>query len=234
MINDMFELFPIDPSSRRAQSRPSDLCQASRIFLLSPANVAGIRASLVMDEQRDSEMARRLRQDGVPLGQLFSFMSGLYFRGKLAYARTFAAAPPDVPGAFVITASGGLVPADTLVTLDRLREISVGSIDPSDERYRTPLDRDAQLLSEAAGTNGEIVLLGSIATPKYVDPLLRVFGGRLVFPAEFVGRGDMSRGGLMLRCVESGEQLTYMPVLEATRRGRKPPKLEPLVRKALP
>jgi hypothetical protein len=233
MIAGMSELLPIDPSSRRAKRRASELHQASRVFLLSPANVAGIRAGLVMDEKGDSEMARRLRQDGVPLGQLFSFMSGLYFRGKLAYARAFAAAPPDVAGAFVITVSGGLVPADTLVTLDRLREISVGSIDPSEERYRTPLDRDAQLLSEAAGANCEIVLLGSIATPKYVDPLLNVFGGRLVFPAEFVGRGDMSRGGLMLRCVQSGEQLTYIPVLEATRHGRKPPKLEPLVRKAL-
>lgn len=233
MIAGMSELLPIDPSSRRAKRRASELHQASRIFLLSPANVAGIRAGLVMDEKGDSEMARRLRQDGVPLGQLFSFMSGLYFRGKLAYARAFAAAPPDVAGAFVITASGGLVPADTLVTLDRLREISAGSIDPADERYRTPLDRDAQLLSEAAGTNCEIVLLGSIATPKYVDPLLNIFGGGLVFPAEFVGRGDMSRGGLMLRCVESGEQLTYIPVLEATRHGRKPPKLDPLVHKAL-
>jgi hypothetical protein len=233
MIAGMSEL-PTGPSSRRAKRMVSELRQTSRIFLLSPANVAGIRAGLVMDEKGDSEMARRVRQDGVPLGQLFSFMSGLYFRGKLAYARAFAAAPPDVAGAFVITASGGLVSADTLVTLDRLREISVGSIDPSDERYRTPLDRDAQVLSEAAGTNCEIVLLGSIATPKYVDPLLSVFGGRLVFPAEFVGRGDMSRGGLMLRCVESGEQLTYIPVLEATRRGRKPPKLEPLVRKASP
>jgi hypothetical protein len=168
MIAGMSDLLPIDPSSRRAKRRASELHQASRIFLLSPANVAGIRAGLVMDEKGDSEMARRLRQDGVPLGQLFGFMSGLYFRGKLAYAQAFAAAPPDVAGAFVITVSGGLVPADTLVTLDRLREISVGSIDPSDERYRTPLDRDAQLLSEAAGANCEIVLLGSIATPKYV------------------------------------------------------------------
>jgi hypothetical protein len=234
MIAGMSELLLIDPSSRPAKRRASESRQASRSFLLSPANVAGIRAGLVMDEKGDSEMARRLRQDGVPLGQLFSFMSRLYFRGKLAYARAFAAAPPDVAGTFVITASGGLVPADTLVTLDRLREISVGSIDPSDDRYRTPLHRDAQLLSEAAGANCEIVLLGSIATPKYVDPLLYVFGGRLVFPAEFVGRGDMSRGGLMLRCVQSGEQLTYIPVLEAARHGRKPPKLEPLVRKAVP
>src|SRR5207249_12303548 len=137
MIASMSEL-PTNPSGRRAERRPPEFCQASRIFLLSPANVAGIRAGLVMDEKRGSEMAKRLRQDGVPLGQLFSFMSGLYFRGKLAYARAFAAAPPDVAGAFVITVSGGLVPADTLVTLDRLREISVGSIDPSDERYRTP------------------------------------------------------------------------------------------------
>jgi hypothetical protein len=234
MIAGMSELLPIDPSSRRAQRKASELGQTPRVFLLSPANVAGIRAGLVMDEKSDSEMARRLRQDGVPLGQLFSFMSGLYFRGKLAYARAFAAAPPDVAGAFVITASGGLVPADTLVTLDRLREISAGSIDPCDERYRTPLHRDAQLLSEAAATNCEIVLLGSIATPKYVDPLLNVFGGRLVFPSQFIGRGDMSRGGLMLRCVQSGEQLTYIPLLESTRRGRRPPKLEPLVRKALP
>jgi hypothetical protein len=210
------------------------LRQPPRMFLLSPANIAGIRAGLVMDEKCDSEMARRLRQEGVPLGQVFSFMSGLYFRGKLAYARAFGAAPPNVAGAFVITASGGLVPVDTLVTLDRLREICTGSIDPSDERYRTPLDRDARLLSDAAGTNSQIVLLGSIATPKYVDPLLNVFGGRLVFPAEFVGRGDMSRGGLMLRCVQSGEQLTYIPVLDAIRHGRKPPKLEPMVREELP
>jgi hypothetical protein len=232
MIASMSEL-PTDPSSRRAKRRSSEPCRASRIFLLSPANVAGIRARLVMDEQRDSEIARRLRQDGVSLGELFSFMSGLYFRGKLAYARAFTAAPPDLAGASIITASGGLVPADTLVTLERLREISAGSIDPADERYRMPLDRDAQLLSEAAGANCEIVLLGSIATPKYVDPLLDIFGGRLVFPAEFVGRGDMSRGGLMLRCVQSGEQLTYIPVFDAIRHGHKPPKLTPLVRQAL-
>ena len=172
-----------------------------------------------MNGSADSEIARRLRQDGVPLGELFSFMSGLYFRGKLAYARAFAAAPRDLDGAFVITASGGLVPPGTLVTL-RLREISAGSVDPADARYRVSLDRDAQVLSETVGLNCEIVLLGSIATPKYVDPLLDIFGGRLVFPAEFVGRGDMSRGGLMLRCVESGKQLTYIPVLEATRHGR--------------
>jgi len=205
-----------------------------RIFLLSPANIAGIRAGFLMRESADSPMALRLRQDGVPLGELFSFMSTLYFRGKLAYAQAFAAAPPELEGALVITARGGLLPPDALVTLGRLREISAGSVDPADARYREPLLRDAQSLAESAGIDCEIVLLGSIATPKYTDPLLNVFGKRLVFPAEFVGRGDMSRGGLLLRCVQSGRQLTYVPVLEATRHGRKPPKLERLAGKAGP
>jgi len=186
-----------------------------------------------MHENRGSEMAIRLRQDGVPLGELFSFMSGLYFRGKLAYARAFALAPPGLSGAFVITASGGLISPDMPVTLDGLREISLANVDPRDPRYRVPLDRDARILSERAELDCELVLLGSVATSKYVDPLLEVFGGRLLFPAEFVGRGDMSRGGIMLRCVESGEQLTYIPVLNATRNGRKSPKLQPLERKVL-
>ena len=186
-----------------------------------------------MRESADSEMARRLRQSGVPLGELFSFMSGLYFRGKLAYARAFADARADSKGVLVITASGGLVPADTPITIDRLREISSGNVDPADARYRAPLDRDARALSEEARADCEIVLLGSIATPKYVDPLLDIFGARLVFPIEFVGRGDMSRGGLLLRCVQSGEQLTYVPVLEAARHGSKPPRLAPVLRKAL-
>jgi hypothetical protein len=184
-----------------------------------------------MGEHADSELSRHLRGDGAPLGVLFSFMSGLYFRGKLAYARAFANAPPEVSGSFVITACGGLVPSETLVTLDRLRAISAIDIDPSDARYRGPLLRDSQLLSRLTGIGCEIVLLGSVATPKYVEPLVEIFGKRLVFPAEFIGRGDMSRGGLLLRCVETGVQLTYVPVLEAARHGRRPPKLTPLTRK---
>src|SRR5438552_2421090 len=78
-----------------------------------------------------------------------------------------------------------------------------------------------------------IVLLGSIATPKYVDPLLEIFGERLLFPAEFAGRGDMSRGGLMLRCVSAGVQLTYVPLASAARHGPKPPKLAALARRRL-
>ena len=209
------------------------MSEVHRIFLLSPASVAGTRAALLMGTSSELEMARRLRGHGVPLGELFSFISGLYFRGKLAYASAFSNAPQGVHGVFVITTSGGLVPPDNAITLDRLRQITAGNLDSADARYRAPLERDAQLIVDRVGASSQIILLGSIATPKYVDPLLNVFGAQLMFPAEFVGRGDMSRGGLMLRCVESGEQLTYLSVIGAARHGPKPPKLKPLPRKTL-
>jgi hypothetical protein len=63
---------------------------------------------------------------------------------------------------------------------------------------------------------------------KYVDLLLPIFGDRLMFPVHFVGRGDMSRGGLMLRCVTAGLELPYVPLAGAIRHGERPPKLEPL------
>jgi hypothetical protein len=199
-----------------------------RVFLLSPANLAGVRAGYVLSANADSDLACRLRRNGVTLGELFSFVSGLYFRGKLEYARAFSAPPPLLSGSFVITATGGLLSPDTVVSRDRLHEIAAGDIDANDDRYRGPLDRDCRLLSKMAGDSCDVVLLGSIATPKYVEPLLQIFGERLLFPAEFVGRGDMSRGGLMLRCVEAGKELVYMPVLNAPRHGSRPPKLSPM------
>jgi hypothetical protein len=77
----------------------------------------------------------------------------------------------------------------------------------------------------------EVVLLGSVATPKYVEPLLGIFGERLMFPAEFVGRGDMSRGGLLLRYAREQAQLTYVPVAGAVRHGARPPRLPKLARR---
>jgi hypothetical protein len=200
----------------------------NRIFLLSPANISGIRAELLIREGAHSELAVRLHNGGVPLGELFSSISGLYFRGKLAYARAFAVPPPGVSGVLVITAGAGLISPDVLVTLEWLRAISAVDINREDARYRDPLARDSQALLDAAGTDCEFVLLGSIATPKYVGPLGEIFGEQLVFPAEFVGRGDMSRGGLMLRCVQTGKPLTHIPVLGALRHGSRPPKLMPL------
>jgi hypothetical protein len=202
-----------------------------RIFLLSPANLSGIRAGYLLGANGGSDLACRLRRGGVELGQLFTFISGLYFRGKLAYARAFSAPPRDVPGSLVITSSAGLISAETVVTLDQLRQWATNDIAANDERYRVPLDRDCRELSEAIGANCEVVLLGSVATSKYVDPLLKIFRERLLFPAPFVGRGDMSRGGLMLRSVEAGKELEYIPVLNATRHGQRPPKLLPLKRR---
>jgi hypothetical protein len=211
--------------------------RARRIFLISPANIHGIRGSQIMSNDMQSGMAVRLRNHGVPLGEIFSFISGLYFRGKLAYAEKFAEVADDVRAAYVITASAGLLPYETLVTLEQLRELSTGDVDPANKRYRGPLDRDSTALCELLGTDCQVVLLGSIATPKYVEPLLESFGERLFFPAEFVGRGDMSRGGLMLRCVSTGVQLSYVPLTTAARHGSRPPKLAarlPQVRQSLP
>jgi hypothetical protein len=199
-----------------------------RIFLLSPANAGGIRAKLMLREEASFPLALRLRERRLTLGEAFSFISGLYFRGKLAYAKAFAQPPAKTEGVLVITAGGGLLPAEKRVGTEELRNISAASVSLSDERYRIPLERDARLLAKQIGTNCEVVLLGSVATPKYADPLLKIFGERLLFPAEFAGRGDMSRGGLMLRCARSGQQLTYVPIATAQRHGARPPKLPPM------
>jgi hypothetical protein len=199
-----------------------------RIFLLSPANAAGVRAQQVMNESATFPLAVRLRSQSAPIGEVFSFISGLYFRGKLAYAQAFAAPPPGVAGAYVITAAGGLLLPQTPVTLESLRQLASVPIDATDARYRLPLERDARALCETAGSQCEIVLLGSVAEAKYIQPLGGIFAERLVFPAEFVGRGDMSRGGLMLRCAQAGTELTYIRAQTATRRGSRPPKLPKL------
>lgn len=199
----------------------------SVIFLLSPANLAGIRARFILGPKAGCDLARRLRQSGVPLGELFSFVSNLYFRGKLAYARTFSLPPQSIPGSFIITATGALLSPETVVSLDVIREMAAGDIDARNQRYRVALDRSCRDLSEITGASCNMVLLGSLATPKYTEPLLEVFGERLLFPGEFAGRGNMSRGGLLLRCVATGQELTYIPVLSANRDGPKPAKLPP-------
>ena len=196
--------------------------------MLSPANVNGRRGEILPREGAAFPLAVRLRDEGLALGEIFSFISGLYFRGKLAYARAHEAAPSGVPGIVVITASGGLVSPDRLMRLADLREITSGDIAAGAPEYRVPLERDARLICEHMGAECEVVLLGSVATPKYVEPLLEIFGTRLMFPAEFVGRGDMSRGGLMLRHASAKTELTYVPVAGAVRHGVRPARLEKL------
>ena len=202
---------------------------AHRIFILSPAHCGGERAQLVLNEQAQFPLALRLRSaGGAPLGEVFAFLSGLYFRGKLAYAQAFAAPPTGVPGVVIITSNEGLRVPSFPVTLARLRRYARGSIDLRDARYRRPLMRDANVLAAAAGPDCEVVLLGSVATGKYVDLLVKVFGPTLLFPAEFAGRGDMSRGGLLLRCVDAGRELEYVRLDGgAPRHGPRPPRLAP-------
>ena len=201
----------------------------SRIFLLSPASCGGERARLVFNERAQFDVAVRLRSpEGVALGDVFTFLSGLYFRGKLEYARAFAAPPAGVPGVLVITPNEGLLPIHEPITLARLRRFAGVPIDAAEARYRRPLARHARALAGTVDPECEIVLLGSIATPKYVDILQKAFGDRLRFPGDFVGRGDMSRGGLLLRCVREGRQLDYRPIGEGARHGKRPPKLDRL------
>ena len=206
----------------------------SRIFLISPANCGGPRAKMVMSDRAQFDLAVRLRQGrGVALGEVFAFVSGLYFKGKLAYALEFAQPPePGLPltgsGALVITPTAGLRAAETAITLRALQVFAGVDIAANDPRYRKPLLSSARALDEEIGPDCEVVLLGSIASAKYVDVLTGVFGDRLLFPIDFVGRGDMSRGGLLLRAVRSGEELPYAPVTGAVRHGPRPPRLPPI------
>ena len=177
-------------------------------------------------------LARQLQsREGAPLGDVFSFVSGLYFRGKLAYARRFAR-PPDpedaivAGGVLVITPSAGLRAPDTPVTVASFQGFARTDVDLGNAHYRKPLEQSSRALHAAIGPDCEVVLLGSIASGKYVDLLMPVFGERLMFPSRFVGRGDMSRGGLMLRCVEASLELEYAPLVGAVRHGQRPPRLE--------
>lgn len=205
-----------------------------KIFLLSPAFSGGKRGQMVMRDAASFPLAQDLRAPGgAPLGDVFSFLSGLYFRGKMAYAGAFSAPPRGLPGALVITPTRGLVPPDARITVEVLREFAEqGEVALTNERFRGPLEAHARALDDAAGRGTCYVLLGSIASDKYVRVLTAVFGERLLFPTDFVGRGDMSRGGLMLRAADAGTELPYVPVSGAVRRGPRPPRLEPRARKA--
>ncbi len=210
-----------------------------RVFILSPARLDGERAKMIFQPRSNFAVASALRtRTGAPIGEVYKFLSGLYFRGKLAYATRFATAPTKAEwmgsGALVITTNRGLVPAETRICLEHLEAFAETDIKETSAAFKKPLVRDAALVRDALGHDGEVVLLGSIASKKYVDPLLEVFGERLLFPSEFVGRGDMSRGGLLLRCVDASTELTYVPVKGATRKGARPPKLPPRSRQMSP
>jgi hypothetical protein len=191
---------------------------------LSPAFCGGRRASILLNAKSQAVTAREFRSGQMSLGRAFAFMSGLYFRGKLSYAERFG-------DALVITPTRGLQPPSLPFNLKLLREFAVGDVSLDSPSYRRALERDAVALAGRIGT-GQVVLLGSVASGKYVDVLLPIFGDRLHFPVDFIGRGDMSRGGLLLRSAASGVELVYQPLTAGVRpRGPRPPRLEPLPRR---
>jgi hypothetical protein len=196
-----------------------------RIFLLSPASTAGKRCQQLLAGEASFPLARRVRDGGAPLGEVFSFLSALYFRGKLTYAQRFAAPPAGCPGVLVITQGRGLVAPETGLTVADLRAFAEVGIDVADARYVEPLRASAEQLRSRLESDSEVVLLGSIATPKYVDVLMPAFAKSLLFPGDFVGRGDMSRGGLLLRAARDGVELSYRPIDGAQRHGTRPAKL---------
>lgn len=201
----------------------------SQVFILSPARLDGKRARILLSPRARFPLALAVASGGgAPLGDVFSFLSGLYFRGKLTYASAFANPPQRVPPVLVITTHRGLWSPSEHVGREDLQAFSEVDLAHPDDRFRTPLRQDAEALARRLDHNTRIVLLGSIATGKYVDPLLEVFGDRLVFPTAFVGRGDMSRGGLLLRHARERRELEYGPVAGAIRHGARPPKLTPM------
>jgi hypothetical protein len=197
---------------------------SSTIFLLSPAFCGGRRAQILLNPTSPAVTSQALREGRLTLGAAFAFMSGLYFRGKLAYAARFG-------DAYVITPTRGLQPPSLPFTLTLLREFAVGDVSVDNPTYRQALRRDVTAIASGIGDDARVVLLGSVASGKYVDILLPILGERLRYPTAFVGRGDMSRGGLMLRSAASGDELEYGPLTAGVRpRGPRPPKLDPLTR----
>ena len=191
----------------------------NRVFVLSPARSSGRRAQLLTRPEASFELARQVRIGDAKLGDVFTFCSGLYLRGKLAYGQHFAQPPDAVAGVQIITPTRGLVSPETRLGIEELREFVSVAVAADESRFTRPLQRSAEVL---AATSCEVILLGSIATGKYVDCLLPILTQRLLFPSEFVGRGDMSRGALLLRCVAENTELNYVPLMGAVRRGQRP------------
>src|ERR1051325_2662256 len=209
----------------RVATGPLQFGIVGNIFLLSPANVSGLRAKQLTSPRAEFETARMYRSpEGVPIGLAFAFMSALYFRGKVTYALHFG----GLENTFVITAGFGLVPPDWRLNEERMKVLKKTDVDVKVRNYRKPLERAAVALAERLPEDAKVVLLGSVATGKYVDILLPIFGPRLRFPASFAGLGDMSRGGLLLRAVRADRELEYV-TLDAGRHrppggsGKMPP-----------
>jgi hypothetical protein len=197
-----------------------------RIFLLSPASTEGLRAAQLTSPRARFGAAERYRSpEGVTVAEAFTFMSSLYFRGKIAYARHFAAPPPELAvggpedGILVIAPGFGLVPPSWRITAEEMKKLRRTPVDLKSRAYSRPMKEHVTQLRDLA-PSAWVVLLGSVATGKYVDLLLPTLGDRLLFPRDFAGAGDMKRGGMMLRAVREDRELAYVTLAAPRRRAR--------------
>ncbi|MFL6197405.1 MAG: hypothetical protein ACJ75H_24680 [Thermoanaerobaculia bacterium] len=197
-----------------------------RVFLISPASLDGVRAAQLTSPRARFGAALQYRgPEGVSVEEAFTFMSSLYFRGKITYARHFAAPPPELrlggpdDGILVIAPGFGLVPPSWRINPEIMKKLRRTPVDLKHRGYCEPMRQHAEQLRGLA-PDSWVVLLGSVATGKYVDLLLPVFGERLLFPREFAGAGDMKRGGMLLRAVREGRELDYVNLEAPRRRAR--------------
>ena len=197
-----------------------------RIFLLSPASTEGLRAQQLTSPRARFGAAERYRSpEGVTIAEAFTFMSSLYFRGKIGYARHFAAPPPEMAlgtqddGILVIAPGFGLVPPSWRITPEEMKKLRRTPVDLKSRAYCAPMKKHVEQLRDLAPA-AWVVLLGSVATGKYVDLLLPALGDRLLFPRDFAGAGDMKRGGMMLRAVREDQELAYVTLAAPRRRAR--------------
>ncbi len=182
------------------------------IFLLSPANLNGIRARQLCSKRARFDAAVAYRDGGVAIGRAFSFMSALYFRGKITYSERFKRPPAgmELDGVLIITPGYGLVRPDWKIDEEKMRRLRRTKVDAKSRTYRKALERDLEAIAGFCGEETRFVLLGSVATGKYVDVLHPILGERLLFPKTFAGMGDMQRGAVMLRAARDGQELDYV------------------------
>ena len=200
-----------------------------------PTAAAGARQQVLSPQAAFA--ARRgscARAQGAPLGDVFTFVSGLYFRGKLAYARRFASPPePRIRrrlGRARHHAERRAPQPETPVTrrrAARLRRRRRRSRPTRATGGRSSGAR-ARWLREI-GADCEVVLLGSIASPKYVDVLLDDLRRAPAVPDRFRRpRRHEPRRPAAAQARARASSSTYAPMAGAVRHGARPPKLPPL------
>ena len=185
-----------------------------RIFLLSPASTDGLRAQQLTSPRAGFGAAERYRSpEGVTIEEAFTFMSSLYFRGKIGYARHFAAPPPELALGSRTTASWSSLPASgwcrraCRITPEEMKKLRRTPVDLKSRAYCAPMKKHVEQLRDLApdGLGGAP---GQRRDRQVRGPAAAGPRDRLLFPRDFAGAGDMKRGGMMLRAVREDRELS--------------------------